>query len=319
MKHLKITLKMSRKILLITFILLVSMFFAVSAFADEYVDEFAYEELEYDYDIMDEFFAEETVVEEEYITGDAIVEETVTEEEAVEETVIVEETTIEPSEETAVVIVDDYEYTFDENIIPTSIRNNEFYRESQRLARVAQNTYDYGDYDASSGFAEEAIRLAGLSDEYVAGQLIIEAKRLLDWADTYNIATLHPNNYNLGKSHYDNAVIAHSNEEWPESIDYGIKSIEVLSVLKAGMSGTTTVAPTRPVETRPAETTGRQYTVRTWAVEKDCLWNIAGYDWIYGDPWKWRLLYDANKSKLPDPNNPDWVEPGLVLDIPLLN
>jgi len=58
------------------------------------------------------------------------------------------------------------------------------------------------------------------------------------------------------------------------------------------------------------------YTVRPWSVSKDCFWNIAGFPWVYGDPHQWRLLYNANKSKLPNPNNPNVIEPGTVLDIP---
>jgi hypothetical protein len=30
----------------------------------------------------------------------------------------------------------------------------------------------------------------------------------------------------------------------------------------------------------------------------------------------WKVLYEANKSKMPDPDNPDLIEPGMVLDIP---
>jgi nucleoid-associated protein YgaU len=59
-----------------------------------------------------------------------------------------------------------------------------------------------------------------------------------------------------------------------------------------------------------------QYTVRTWKGEKDCLWNIAGKPWAYNNPYRWRVLYDANKDKFPDPKNPNWLEPGIVLDIP---
>jgi nucleoid-associated protein YgaU len=59
-----------------------------------------------------------------------------------------------------------------------------------------------------------------------------------------------------------------------------------------------------------------QYTVRPWNTFRDCLWNIAGRPWIYGDPTQWRLLYNANKSKMPNPDNPDLIEPGMVLDIP---
>jgi LysM repeat protein len=214
----------------------------------------------------------------------------------------------------------------EEEAIPHGIRNNEFFLESMRLTKLAQDTFDFGDYDASAGFAEEAIRFAQLSDEYVAFHLIGEAKRLLDWADDNNIATRFPNNYNLSKDLYETAVEAHSNEEWDEAIDSSIKSIEILAVLEAGGSPVTTVAAGTTTTTTATTTTTttssssqqlpKQYTVRTWAVERDCLWNIAGYSWVYGDPWRWRTLYEANKSKLPDPDNPHLIEPGMILEIP---
>ena len=59
-----------------------------------------------------------------------------------------------------------------------------------------------------------------------------------------------------------------------------------------------------------------EYRVRTWRGEKDCFWNIAANDAVYGDPFMWRKLYEANKNKLPDPKNPDWVEPDTILVIP---
>jgi hypothetical protein len=136
----------------------------------------------------------------------------------------------------------------DESEVHFSIRNNEYYLESLRLTKLAQDTFEYGDYDASYGFAEEALRFAMLSDEYVIARLA-ERGIALDTS-----------------------------------------------------SGTPS-----------------QYTVRTWAVEKDCLWNIAGYSWVYGDPFKWPILYEANKSKMPNPNNPDLIHPGMILDIPSIN
>jgi nucleoid-associated protein YgaU len=59
-----------------------------------------------------------------------------------------------------------------------------------------------------------------------------------------------------------------------------------------------------------------QYTVRSWSVYRDCFWNIAGRPWVYGDSRKWRILYDANRTKLPEPGNPDLILPGMILDIP---
>jgi len=205
-----------------------------------------------------------------------------------------------------------------EAVIPYGVANNEFYAESLRLNQLAMETFDYGDYDASAGFAEEAIRFAHLSDEFVADQLIIEAKRLLDWADANNIQTRFPNNYNEGKGQYEIAVSSHAEEEWNDSIVASIKAIEIFAAFESSRP----VVVSRPVTsttTAAAVTSAgkvRQYTVRTWRVERDCLWTIAGYPWVYGDSWKWKVLYDANKEKMPEPANPDLIVPGMVLDIP---
>jgi len=190
----------------------------------------------------------------------------------------------------------------EETSISKIIHKNKFYLESLRLNQLALEAFEYGDYDASAVYAEEAIRYARLSDEYVAAMLIDEAKRLLHWADINNIVKRYPKEYNNGKIYYEKAAAAHLNEELDNAITSAVKSIEILSLLEAAW-GKTAVLP-------------KQYTVRTWAAEKDCLWNIAGYPWVYGNPGRWTELYEANKSKLSDPNNPHLIEPGMVLDIP---
>ena len=58
------------------------------------------------------------------------------------------------------------------------------------------------------------------------------------------------------------------------------------------------------------------YTVRSWRIYGDSLWNIAGKPWVFGNPRMWRVLFEANRSIMPDPNNPDLIEPGMVLEIP---
>jgi hypothetical protein len=203
----------------------------------------------------------------------------------------------------------------DESPIPDRISNNEFYLRSLELSKLALETYEYGDYDASAGFAQDAIHYAELSDEYVSVQLIAEAKRLLTWADNNNIAARFPNNYLEGKTQYENAVDANSSENWNESIECAISAIEIFGAFEStGRPAVTTTTTTTPA----SGTLPMQYTVRTWRVEKDCLWTIAGYSWVYGDPFKWRELYNANKDKMPDPANPDLIEPGMVLTIPSL-
>jgi hypothetical protein len=192
----------------------------------------------------------------------------------------------------------------DESNIPEGILNNEFYTESLRLTKLAHDTYEIGDYDASTGFAQEAIRFAQLSDEFVSVQLIAEAKRLLDWANKNNIEKKYPIDYKEGKFYYESGVGFHSVEEWNEAITSSTKAISIFAALETG----------RVIST--GKGLPKQYTVRTWQKERDCLWNISGYSWVYGDPSKWRLLYNANKTKMPDPNNPDLIEPGMVIDIP---
>ena len=50
--------------------------------------------------------------------------------------------------------------------------------------------------------------------------------------------------------------------------------------------------------------------------KKDSLWKIASYDFIYGNPYLWKKLYDANKNNLIDDKNPNLIEPEQVLIIP---
>jgi len=199
----------------------------------------------------------------------------------------------------------------EESVIPSSISNNEFYLRSIQLNKLAVETFEYGDYEASAGFAQEAVRYAELSDEFVSEQLVEEAGRLILWADKNNIASKFPNNYNEGKTQYNNAVEARNNENWNESIAAAMKSIEIFAAFQSGKQPVAAKTPATP-----SGPLARQYTVRTWRVEKDCLWTIAGYPWVYGDPWKWKELYEANKDKMPEPGNPDLIEPGMVLDIP---
>jgi nucleoid-associated protein YgaU len=48
----------------------------------------------------------------------------------------------------------------------------------------------------------------------------------------------------------------------------------------------------------------------------DWLVRIAEMDTVYGDWRKWRLIYHANKSIMPNPNNPALILPGMRLVIP---
>ena len=57
----------------------------------------------------------------------------------------------------------------------------------------------------------------------------------------------------------------------------------------------------------------KTYTVGTWAMNRDCLWNISKKTTIYDDPWKWPKIYVANRDQI---KNPDLIYPKEVLKIP---
>jgi len=195
--------------------------------------------------------------------------------------------------------------------IPLSIRNNSYYMESLRLNNLARLAYADGDYDSSIRYSEEAIRYAELSDAYVKLRLrigevdkaIYAAGLRLEYAASINAASRYPDEYKEAQAAYGEARSFRLAESWDYAIEAANRVMAALSGI--GMIGTEMAEPL------PA-----QYTVRTWSTFKDCFWNIAGRPWVYNDPQKWKILYEMNKSMLPDSNNPDLIEPGMVIDIP---
>ena len=222
-----------------------------------------------------------------------------------EEPLLAEET---PADTEEPLLAEETDTDTEEPVIPYRIRNNHYFQESQRYARLAQGAYTYGDYDASTEFAYESIRYAGLSDEYVALQMkireansaIATAKQRIDWAVSSGASKQYPVEFRESETWYNESLSARAAEEWDNAIDAAYKVVELLAYI--GAPGTI------PLPAR--------YTVRSWTTFKDCFWNIAGRPWVYGNPRQWRVLYNANKSKLPNPNNPNWIEAGMVLDIP---
>ncbi|MCS7184564.1 MAG: LysM peptidoglycan-binding domain-containing protein [bacterium] len=55
----------------------------------------------------------------------------------------------------------------------------------------------------------------------------------------------------------------------------------------------------------------RRYRVWIWQENRDCLWNIAKR--VYGNPYMWKKIYEANKDII---KNPNLIFPKQVLLIP---
>jgi nucleoid-associated protein YgaU len=177
--------------------------------------------------------------------------------------------------------------------------NNQYMLENLRLIGLAESAYKDAKYDDAVKYAQEAIKYAQLSDDYVsANEAIAAAQARLNRVKQINAHVKYASIYEKAEQTFTEAMAHRSKEEWGPAKESALAVIAILSEI-----------PDAPV-------LAAQYRVKTWHGQKDCLWNIAAKKEIYGDPWKWKAIYNANKNKLPKPGNPDLVEPGTLLDIP---
>ena len=72
-------------------------------------------------------------------------------------------------------------------------------------------------------------------------------------------------------------------------------------------------APAKPASKTSSKKEPRVFNVWIWQETEDCLWNIAKK--YYGDPHKWRIIYEANRDKI---SNPSVIYPRQKLVIPYI-
>ncbi len=197
-------------------------------------------------------------------------------------------------------------------VFALSYDDNEFQRKSRAYTELANKAYDEGDYDASIEYSKLAEEYAEKSADFIqymlakteAEQEMNKARTRFTWAKENNAEERYPEAYGTASEALKAGSIAFDNENFDVSVVCAHKVMDALSIVEG--------------EEKPPAFLGlpSEYKIRTWRGERDCLWNIAGNPAIYGNPFMWRRLYEANKHKLPDPKNPNWVEPGIILTIP---
>ena len=206
--------------------------------------------------------------------------------------------------------------------VPGAILNNQYFLESVRLNQLAREAYIIGDYDASTAYAEQAAEAATLSDIYVAMRLAetayYRAHSRYTWAGSVGAADRYPSEYETATTAYGEAQEARSNEDWDTTLAAANRVLDALFNIR-GLGNDTGPQPSGPfVGRQQPGSLPAQYTVRLWVNTGDSFSTIAGWSWVYGDPGQWRVLYEANRHKLPNPNNPHLIMPGMIMDIPSL-
>jgi nucleoid-associated protein YgaU len=91
---------------------------------------------------------------------------------------------------------------------------------------------------------------------------------------------------------------------------------EALAALqsRAAQQSRPEVQPRKDIQTH--SDLAAEYEVKLNSAKRDCLWRIAGFDFIYKDPAEWKRIYEYNKDTFRFPDNPDFIYPGQVLRIP---
>jgi nucleoid-associated protein YgaU len=203
----------------------------------------------------------------------------------------------------------------------STLLDNPDYRKALDLQRMAKQAYETGDYQKSVEYSrqsEELSKTARAEAEtqrlrWLAYNLRNRAAERIAFGEKNKAETRYPEVWMEATASYAAARKTFDAGEYEASAAASRKVVELLSKVQPELKAST--ASARPPETRilPAF-----YEVRLMESSRDCFWRIAGYPFVYGNPWKWRLIYDANKDKLPDPANPDLIEPGIMLVIPPL-
>ncbi len=88
------------------------------------------------------------------------------------------------------------------------------------------------------------------------------------------------------------------------------QAAEAIAQYNAGASSTTS-EPEPMAE--PAQQNDSPYLGGYLVVSGDNLWNIAGQDAVYGNPYQWPLIYKANSDQIEDA---DLIFPGQYFNIP---
>jgi nucleoid-associated protein YgaU len=191
-------------------------------------------------------------------------------------------------------------------VFAESFVNNEYQKLAVEYQEKAQTAFDEGDYELSVEYSALATENATLSAAYIrlmvqkaeADRKIRHASRRLLWAESVNAPFTYPLAYSAAEEAYNTGLSVYDDEDYVGAANYAQAAIDALLDVK---------------EVVPLP---QYYVVLPWAETKDCFWNISARRYVYGDPRLWENLYQANKTNIPNPSNPDLIHPGMKMLIP---
>jgi len=231
-----------------------------------------------------------------------------------------------------------------------SLFDNPKYRRALDLQRMSKAAYDSGDYLVAGTYAQEAETLSLAAREeaetqlqkWIANSWKNRAANRIAFGEKVRAPERYPDIWPQAQEVYALAQSEYEALRFTQSTEASKKVIELLADIKAEPAP---VAVVKQPEITPVEPTPEPkpepepvaevlpptpapapeqvilpayYVVRLIESARDCFWRIAEYPFVYGDPLKWPILYQTNKDKIPQPDNPHLILPGMVMTIPPL-
>jgi len=169
--------------------------------------------------------------------------------------------------------------------------------EAKVAADHAEKTRLAAEAKAKEEAEKEAQALIAQNKKY-AETAISDAKSRYDWAASKNAANNYPDLFKKGGDLLADSQTAFNALDYERAKDLAAQAYWTL--MEIG-------------EFAPLPAT---YKVRLIPERRDCLWRIAEYPFVYNNPYKWPVLYEANKKTFKDPSNPNLIFPDQVLTIP---
>jgi len=195
-------------------------------------------------------------------------------------------------------------------VFSQNLQDNEYYQKSLEFASLSEQAFEKGDYGAARDHALKAQEYAALSRDYMnemlaaykARSALNAANARIGVADRYNLKVRNSSLYISVTVLFKQAQDEFAEKEYTKCLDDAQEVLALLKDLEAEMGAGV-----------PADKAAI-YRVK----RDDSLWRIADLDFIYGDRTQWGPIYEANKSRFHDPENPHLIFAGQILNIPSL-
>ncbi len=194
------------------------------------------------------------------------------------------------------------------------LTNNPHAQRARQLRQQSEAAFNEGEFQRSIELAQESEQESRLAREwadrmawaYRANGARNRANERLTAVRRVDAATNYPEEYNNAVAFFEEGQRLFTEERYEPSFNAFRNVLTALEGVRAVAGPAVTPTGVLP----------RYYTVRRIPERRDSFWRIAEYDFVYGDPWQWRRLYEVNRHMLQDPDNPDLIQPGMVFEIP---